>query len=138
MLIAGLIAGVVINVGQYLGNSTLFRQEWRVIMETYNLGHVSGFTIIFFNVMALILGVVMVFLYASLESRLGGGFKTDLIIAILVWFLVWIQGFGGTLLLGIFPLSLVGMTVVWGLLVVIIASIAGDSFYRKENGSDGK
>ncbi len=82
--------------------------------------------------MSFVLGIAIVWLYAAIRPRYGAGPKTALCAGLAVWFFVWLWGFGGTVVMGLYPTKLVLITVIWGLFEVPIAAVVGAWPYKEE------
>jgi hypothetical protein len=84
----------------------------------------SGFT--------LLLGIVVVFLYALIRTRLGPGPKTALLAGGLCWFCIYFySGVLTSVLLGLRKdLLLIGL--VWGAFEYSLAAVGGAALYREK------
>jgi hypothetical protein len=78
-----------------------------------------------------LLGIALVWFYAAVRPRFGPGPKTAVITGLAVWFVVWLLGFGGTMIGGLFPTNLVVTIVIWELFEVPIATLAGAWLYQE-------
>ena len=131
-ILGGLLAGLVLNIGEFLLNEPILGKQWEAAMQSLNRPPIGGGAIGWFVVMSFVLGIAIVWLYAAIRPRYGAGPKTALCAGLAVWFFVWLWGFGGTIVLGLYPTKLVLITVVWGLVEVPIASLAGAWLYKEE------
>ena len=79
----------------------------------------------------LILGIVLVRIYALSRSRLGPGPKTAVVAAFIMWFGVYLYTglINGTLLQ--IPMNLLLIGFVWGLIEYILAALAGGALYNE-------
>ena len=132
VMLGGLLAGLVLNVGEFLLNEPILGKQWAAAMEALNRPPISGGAIGWFVVMSFVLGITMVWLYAAIRPRYGAGPKTAICAGLTVWFFIWLWGFGGTVVMGLYPTKLVVITVVWGLFEVPLASLAGAWLYKEE------
>ena len=132
VILGGLLAGVVLNIGEFLINEPILGEQWKGAMEALNLPPVGGGAIAWFVVMSFVLGIAIVWIYAAMRPRFGAGPKTAIIVGLTVWFLVWVWSFGGTMVFGLYPTNLVLITLVWGLFEVPIASVAGAWLYKED------
>ncbi len=132
VVLGGLLAGVVLNIGEFLLNEPILGEQWTAAMAALNLPPVGGGAIASFVVMSFVLGIAIVWIYAAMRPRFGAGPKTAIIVGLTVWFLVWLWSFGGTTVIGLYPTNLVLITLVWGLFEVPIASLAGAWLYKEE------
>lgn len=132
MMLGGLLAGLVLNVGEFLLNEPILGKEWAAAMEALNRPPISGSAIGWFVVLSFVLGIAIVWLYAAIRPRYGAGPKTAICAGLAVWFFVWLWGFGGSIVMGLYPTKLVVITVVWGLFEVPLAALAGAWLYKEE------
>jgi hypothetical protein len=132
VLLGGLLAGLVLNVGEYLLNEPILGEQWTTTMGSLGLQPVTGSSVIWFVIWNFVFGIGVVWVYAAIRPRFNPGPKTAVIAGLAVWFLVWLLGFGSTVITGLLPASLVMVTVIWGLFEVPIATVAGAWLYREE------
>jgi hypothetical protein len=93
----------------------------------------SGATIGLFMVMCFGLGIICTWLYAAIRPRFGAGPRTALIASAIVWLLasVWVNVTSAAL--GILPVRLLAITMVWQAIEIPLATLAGAYFYREES-----
>jgi hypothetical protein len=128
---AGLVAGLIINVGETILNVPLAGEAMAQALQARNLPPVGGGAIAYFIAMCFLLGVLMVWLYAAVRPRLGPGPKTAVVVAVLTWFMTLVWSGGAQVAMGIMPLSLTLFGLVWGLVEFLIASLVGAKLYRE-------
>ena len=76
VLLGGLLAGLVINIGEYVLNDLLLVEEWAAVSEALSLPPHEGSTILWFIIWGFVIGITMVWLYAAIRPRCGAGVKT--------------------------------------------------------------
>jgi hypothetical protein len=130
VILGGLLAGLVMNVSEYVLNTYVIAEESNAIIERFGLPPVGIQQIGVFVILTFILGIVMIFIYAGMRPRFGAGVKTALIAAVVVWLLV---GFSSVIqtIIGIVPVSMLVLTGVWGIVEMGIAAVAGAWLYRE-------
>lgn len=130
-LLGGLLAGLVLNIGEYLLNEIVLAKQMAEFFSKFQVPPPGGSFIALAVIMTFILGIVIVVLYALIRPRLGPGPKAAVIAAVIVWFGVYV--YTGVLNGVIFaiPLNLMIIGMVWGLVEYIIAAIAGAWFYTE-------
>ncbi len=128
---AGLVAGLIINIGETILNVPLAGEELAQALQARNLPPVGGGAIAYFVVMCFILGILMMWTYAAVRPRLGPGPKTAAIVAALAWFMTLVWSGGAQVAMGIMPLSLTLFGLAWGLVEFLIASLVGAKLYRE-------
>jgi hypothetical protein len=80
---------------------------------------------------SLILGLVLVFLYATARPRFGPGPRTAVIVAVALWFGGYILSLIGYGMVGIYPSGLLVTWGVLGLVELILAALIGGWIYRE-------
>ncbi len=130
--LGGLLAGVVLNIGEFVLNVALLEEQWKAAMESLNRAQVGDAALVWFNVWGFVMGIAIVWTYAAMRPRFGAGPKTAIIVGLAVWFMVWLLGFGSSIFMGLYPTNLVLITLVWGLFEVPIATVAGAWLYKEE------
>ncbi|HAK54759.1 MAG: hypothetical protein QF463_01170 [Vicinamibacterales bacterium] len=131
VVVGGLVAGLVMNVGEYILNEPLLGAELTAALEARNLPAVGGGAIGVFVTMTFAFGILLVWLYAAVRPRLGPGPKTAVTIGVVVWFLAY---FGPTVamnVMGMLPGRLAMIGAVWGLVEVPLAALAGAWMYHE-------
>jgi apolipoprotein N-acyltransferase len=131
VLAGGLVAGLIINIGESILNVPLAGEELAQALEARNLPPVGGGAIAYFIGMCFLLGILMVWIYAAVRPRLGPGPKTAVIVALVAWFMTLVWSGGAQVAMGIMPLRLTIFGLGWGLVEFIIASVVGAKLYRE-------
>ncbi|MEE9186400.1 MAG: hypothetical protein V3U10_00015 [Bacteroidota bacterium] len=132
VVLGGLLAGVVLNIGEFVLNVALLEEQWKAAMESLNLAQVGDAAIVWFNVWGIVMGIAIVWTYAAMRPRFGAGPKTAIIVGLAVWFMLWVLGFGSSIIMGLYPTNLVLISLVWGLFEVPIATVAGAWLYKEQ------
>lgn len=133
VVLGGLLAGVVLNVFEFVLNGPILGDQWTAAMESLNrAAPTDAGTMIGYAIWNFLLGIALVWFYAAMRPRFGPGPKTALLTGLAVWFVIWFLGFGGTLLSGMFPANLVVVTLIWEFFEVPIATLAGAWLYKED------
>lgn len=132
VIIGGLLAGVVMNIGETVLNMVIFKDEWNAVMAKFNQGPMNFASFGWYILMFFVLGITMIWLYGVMRPKFGAGPKTAIITGLTVWFLLWVLGFGSSAAQGLFPSNMVLTTMVWGFFEVPIAALVGAWLYREE------
>src|SRR5882672_12348651 len=90
VLLGGLVAGIVLNIGEYLLNDKVFGAQMKAEMARHNYPMPGGNAIVVAVVMTFVLGLVIVLGYAAIRPRFGAGPKTAIIAAVFAWFGVYV------------------------------------------------
>ena len=132
VVLGGLLAGVVLNVLEFVLNVPILGDRWTAAMEALNLTGPEGAGVtIAYVIWSFLLGIALVWFYAAIRPRFGPGPKTAICTGLAVWFVVWFLAFGGTVISGMFPTSLVVIVLIWEFFEVPIATLAGAWLYQE-------
>ena len=126
----GLLAGLVLNIGEYLLNLIL-GEEWAQAAASLGVAEPGASEIARYVVLTFLIGIALVWLYAAIRPRFGPGPGTAFKAALAVWFLGWLMPAGFFETMGIFPSKLFYVSIVWGLIEVPVASLAGAWLYQE-------
>jgi len=131
VVLGGLVAGVVLNVGETIFNGVLFGEATDAAVKALNLPPMTGATIVWFIISAFIFSIAMIWLYAAIRPRLGAGPKTAICAGLTAWTFGYLFPSIGFLAMGLFPRNLLIFGLVWSVFEVSIAAVAGAYFYRE-------
>ncbi len=137
VLLGGVVAGIVLNVGDYLLNGMVLMDEWKAAMDALELDPVSSSTIIMLVLLDLALGIVAVWLYAAFRPRFGPGPRTALTAGFVLWLLSSALYTVGNSLTPVWPASLMMTSTVFLLFLAPLATMAGAFFYKEDEGGGG-
>ena len=131
VVLGGLLAGLVLNVGEFLLNDFVLGSQMKEFMARHNFPEPTGNFIVLAVGLTFLMGIVLVLGYAMIRSRLGPGVNTAIIAGIFAWFGVYFYtGIINGVLFGL-PLGTICMVVVWGLVQYTLAAIAGAWLYKE-------
>lgn len=132
VLLGGLLAGLVLNIGEYVLNELVTGSQWKEWFAAHNVKEPAAGSFIALAVgLTFVLGIVLVLGYAMIRSRLGPGVKTAIIAGLFAWFGVYFyKGIINGVLFSI-PMGTVAMVLVWGLVEYALAAIAGAWVYKE-------
>jgi len=72
VLLGGLLAGIVVNVFEYVTNGVVLASDWNAVMQ--NLGRqMPKSAVVIFVLMGFLVGITAVWLYAAARPRYGAG-----------------------------------------------------------------
>jgi len=131
VLIGGLLAGLVINIGEFILNEPILGEAWMEWAKSMNLPEMGENVIVFYVLWSFLVGIALVWLYAAIRPRFGAGVRTAVMAGLFIWLTMWVLGFGSMLIQGIFPTDLIVTSVIWGLFEVPIAAVAGAYLYKE-------
>jgi hypothetical protein len=131
VLLGGLVAGLIINAGEFILNGILLRPHIEADMKRMNLTPPGNGFGVLAVALTFIFGILAVLLYAMIRSRLGPGPKTALVIALILWFCVY--AYSGTINMMVIsvPPGLILMILAWGIVEYLVGVLAGAALYRE-------
>jgi len=130
VILGGLVAGLVINIGEFLLNGMVLADQMRNFMTQHNFTEPKNFIAIAVA-LTFVLGIVIVLGYACIRPRLGPGVKTAIIAGLFAWFGIYFySGIINGVLFGI-PMNTMIMVIVWGLVEFCLGAIAGAWLYKE-------
>jgi hypothetical protein len=130
VILGGLLAGLVMNVSEYILNTYVVADESAALMDRFGLPQIGTHQIGVFVAMTFVLGIVMVFVYAAMRPRFGAGTKTAIIAGVTIW-LVSMFGSVVDVVLGILPGDLLVLTGIWALVETVVGAVAGAWLYQE-------
>jgi hypothetical protein len=132
VVLGGLLAGLVINVGETLLNMVVLAERNQADFARLNLPPMSGGVIGVFVALCFLLGIATVWLYAAIRPRFGAGPKTAATAAAAVWFCAYVFPGVGQVAAGMFSAQTVSVALLWGLAEVTLAALAGAYVYQEK------
>jgi len=133
VIAGGLIAGLIINIGELLLNGVVLAAEWEAFRQ--QLGYDGSFTTVQMTTSVMItflFGIALIWLYAAIRPRFGPGPKTALIAGGALWIVAYVL-FGASLwAAGMFTTRLMVFSIIWGAVEAPIAALAGAWVYRED------
>lgn len=131
VILGGLVAGVVLNIGETIFNAVLFAEANEAAIKALNLQPIGGRAVAWFVISGFMFSIVMIWLYAAIRPRLGAGPKTALCAGLTAWAFGYLFPGIGFLAMGLFPGNLMVYGLVWSLFEVSVAAVVGAYFYRE-------
>jgi hypothetical protein len=135
ILLGGLLAGLVIDSGEYLLHKMVLADDWKAAMGALKLtpSQVPG-EFLALTVAGLLLGALTVWLYAAILPRYGPVARTALVAALAVWIPGYLLVLLATFVLGILPAVIVFFSMAGGLAELICAALLGRLVYADARG----
>ena len=131
VIVGGLLAGLVINISEFVLNTFVIEKDMTAAMQALNLPPIDTAMVGCFVVLGFLLGISTVWLYAAIRPRFGPGVSTATCAALTVWFLNYVYPTAFMMVMHVFPRKAMAISVVWGLPEIIIAGIAGAWAYTE-------
>ncbi len=131
VLLGGIVAGLLINVGEVVLNGIILRPHIEADLKRMGLTPPgTGFGLLAVG-LTFIFGILAVLLYAMIRSRLGPGPKTALILALVLWFCLYAYCGTINMLLISVPPKIILMILGWGLIEYPLGILAGAALYKE-------
>ena len=132
VMLGGIVAGIVGDILGYLVDGLMLAPQWAAGMKALGRAEFSVSQNVAFNIIGLVYGILMVWLYAAIRPRYGPGPK----IAVLAGLVIWVAGVllpnaGLMWAAGLFPSRLTVMTTSAGIVEFAVAALAGGVLYKE-------
>lgn len=131
VLMGGLLAGLVINVGEYLLNDVVFAQEMQEFTERFNVAPIGAGGTAVFVILGFIGGIVMVWLYAGIRPRFGAGPRTAALAGLATWVFAYLWPTIGFTVMGMWDVGPAIIGLAWGAVEFVLAALAGGALYQE-------
>ena len=131
VLLGGLVAGLVMNIGEFVVNDLILGAEMKAFFARLNLPEPGGSFIAVAVILTFVMGVVLVWLYAAMRPRCGPGPKTAICAGVIGWLFACVYcGIINGMILQV-PRSMLVIGIVWCFFEYTIATIAGAWLYKE-------
>ena len=131
VVLGGIAAGVVINVGESILNLVVLGADMEAAMARLNLPPIGGQAIGVFVFMGFVVGILTTWLYAAIRPRFGPGPKTAMCAGAIAWFFAYFYSGLGMVVMGMFTARLMTIAVAWGLVEILVAAVVGAALYKE-------
>jgi hypothetical protein len=131
VIVGGVVAGIIINVFEYVLNGMLLANQWTDLMVSINRPALGMSGIVEYNIFGFAVGLVAVWTYAAIRPRFGAGPKTAMYAALLTWVTAYVLVDISPTIAGIYPMSMACMLIGVGLVEIVVATLAGAFFYKE-------
>ncbi len=134
VILMGLLAGLVMNIGEFILHMPVLGKAWEAVNDTHNLRPLSSVGIATMTVLIFILGIGALWLYAAIRPRYGAGPKTAICAGLAVWFFISFCGYVGGLIMRLYPINMAITAMVWELIFFPLATLLGAWLYTEKEG----
>ncbi len=133
VIVGGLVAGLLINIVEYVTNGVVLREAWGKAMAALNKpADLSVAAIVIFNIWGFLLGIAAVWLYTAIRPRYGAGPRTAVRAGLVTWALAVFLANLANYPLGVLPTRLLVITSIVALVEIVIATLVGAWLYKEE------
>lgn len=132
-MVGGLVAGFVMNMIDAATNAIFLARRWdeAALIINIDMQTVGALSTIGWITVDFLVGISVVWLYASIRPRYGAGPQTAVLAGFAVWFITRLM-FSSYVFMGVFPLSLIVYSSMGSLLAAIVGGLAGCAIYTEE------
>ncbi|HZQ17296.1 MAG TPA: hypothetical protein VFA90_01145 [Terriglobales bacterium] len=132
VVLGGLLAGVVINITEYIENGIVLKADWGQAMQALGKSpQLTGSAIAIYNLWGFLAGIAALWIYAAIRPRYGAGPGTAARAGFAAWILAGLLAALANYPSGLFPTRLLVITTIVGLIEMVIATIIGASIYKE-------
>jgi hypothetical protein len=131
VVMGGLVAGLLINISEFLLNAVVLADDMTAAMAALNKPPVDNSMIVWFVILAFGIGIMAVWVYAAIRPRFGPGVQTAICASLAIWGLAYLYPNLIFIVLGLFPTRLMIIATVWGLVELLVAGVAGAWIYTE-------
>lgn len=129
----GLLAGLLINIVEFLVNGMWLAADWEAAMRALGKSGAASPAMMAINIVwGFIIGIFAVWLYAAMRPRFGAGPRTASIAALATWFPAYVLAMVPPAVMGMFPARLMGIAIVVGLVELLAGAQLGAYIYKEE------
>ena len=132
VVLGGLLAGLVINIGEFILNAKVLASQMRGFSLRHNFPPDPPQNIIMLAVAwTFVMGIVIVLGYACIRPRFGAGPRTAIIAGLFAWFAVYFySGLINNLFMEV-SAGTIMLVLVWGLIEYSLGALAGAWLYKE-------
>jgi hypothetical protein len=130
VIVGGLVAGLVLNVFDYLFWGVIYAKDVNAALQAINRPPADQF-IPLWIALDFLYGIALVYLYAAIRPRFGAGPGTAVRAGLIVWVLIGLFHAIGEGPLAFFPMRLIVIGTLAGLVFLPLATVAGAKFYKE-------
>jgi hypothetical protein len=131
VILGGLVAGLVMNIGEVLLNDVIMGAQMKEFIARLRVPEPGGSFVAVAVILTFIMGVVLVWLYAAMRPRLGPGPKTAICAGVIGWlFACFYCGIINGLILQV-PRNMMIIGIVWCFIEYTVAAVAGAWLYKE-------
>lgn len=132
VLLGGLVAGLILNIGEWLLNGKVLATEMAEFMKRCSFPMPGSSFLVVAVTITFVLGIVIVLGYAAIRPRFGPGAKTAIFAGLFAWFGVVVYQNAIAAGLGMVPSRLLPIVLGWELVEYLLAAIVGAWLYKED------
>ena len=132
VILGGLVAGLVINIGEMILNMPILGSAWTDALKALGKPPMDSAPPTLFILLGFVLGILAIWVYAAIRPRFGAGPLTAISAGLIVWALASFYPTAGSYPMHLFPSRLLVYATVWEFFELPIATLVGAWIYREE------
>ena len=132
VIIAGIAAGVVVNVGEALSNLVIFANQLAPVMESMGVAEPGGAQIGMYNLLGLACGITVAWIYAAMRPRLGPGPSAGVCAGLVAWALFSLFNWINFMIAGLVPVGLALAITVYQAVEFSAAGLIAGMLYKED------
>ncbi len=132
VVLGGLLAGVVMNVVEFVLHAVVLEEDWRVVMV--DLGQSPELIAAnewVFVLLVFLAGILAVWLYAAIRPRYGAGPHTAVIAGVAVWMFAYLIPAVQTVPMALYPPGVIFTAAGVSFVEVPLATVIGAWLYKE-------
>jgi hypothetical protein len=130
--LGGLLAGLIINICEFLVNGMILASEWASAMTALNKSaQMEIGPMVAFWLWGFLIGLYALWLYVTIRPRFGAGPKTAMIAGIAVWVPGSLLAMVAPTALHLFRYRLIVIGVAVALVEIVIGTVVGAWLYKE-------
>jgi hypothetical protein len=132
VILGGIVAGIVGDILGYLVDGVMLAPQWADGMRALGRTEFSAGQNVAFNIIGLVYGILIVWLYAAIRPRYGAGPKTAVLAGLAIWAAgVLLPNAAFMWASGLFPANLTVMTTTAAIVELVVGALAGAALYKE-------
>ncbi len=131
LIVSGLIIGALTNIGYALVMAWLLLWPWKGALASIGRPPFWINEVLILLAIGLVAGFGAAWIYAGVRPRFGPRPRTALYVGLATWVIGHVSAFGFCIALGL-PAVVMAITAGIGLVISVVATLAGTSFYRED------
>lgn len=131
VIIGGLVAGVVLNVIDFLLFGVILQSEMAAFLQAAGKPPMGTGMMALFVALDFLYGVFLVWIYAAIRPRFGAGPATAIKAGLISWVAVGLFHYLFESPMGLWPSNVLMMATVVGLVAQPLATVVGAKFYTE-------
>lgn len=132
VLLGGLLAGVVLNVVDFLLYGVVLAGDMTAAMQALGKTSPGGLAMVWFFIIDLVYGIALVWAYAAVRPRFGAGPATAARAGLYTWVVAALLRAIGDSQIGIMPTRIIITGTVVALVLFPVAAVVGAWLYKEQ------